>query len=118
MTETDKCPRCSLTETTKHLLWECVHAKKIWECFNQLTQDGNVTSYEDVFKINNEYSTVLIKIKTIQELIPIERPKNWTMEKMSETIRQLICTEKYNATITKTLSKHNKKWSKYINLET
>jgi hypothetical protein len=117
MTETDNCPRCGLTETTKHLLWECVHAKKIWEYFNQLTQDGNVSSYEDVFRVNNEYGTVLIKIKTIQELIQIERPKNWTMEKFSEIIRQLICTEKYNATITKTLSKHYKKWSKYINLE-
>ena len=54
MTETDECPRCGLTETTKHLLWECEHVKHIWSLFNALmNQVGNnkefVNKYDDVF---------------------------------------------------------------------
>ena len=30
MMESDECPRCNMTETTKHLLWECKHVKRIW----------------------------------------------------------------------------------------
>jgi hypothetical protein len=29
MTVTDECPRCGITETSKHLLWECAHVKNI-----------------------------------------------------------------------------------------
>jgi hypothetical protein len=28
MTETDECPCCHMTESSKHLLWECIHVKK------------------------------------------------------------------------------------------
>jgi hypothetical protein len=30
MTVTDECPRCSMTENSKHFLWECVHVRNIW----------------------------------------------------------------------------------------
>jgi hypothetical protein len=118
MTETDKCPRCNEPETTKHLLWECVHSRNIWNIYNQLILDENVNSYDDVYAVNNDYSTVLIKIKIIQELIQIERPKNWTPVRVTDIICQLMSTEKHNALITKTITKFNKKWSKYLNLET
>ena len=117
MTETDKCPRCNQTETTKHLLWECIHVKNIWNCYNQIIQDESVNSYDDVFKVNDNNSTILIKIKIIQELIQIERPKNWNSQSISEIIYQLMNTEKYNAIIAKNIVKYNKKWIKYQNLE-
>jgi hypothetical protein len=117
MTETDKCPRCNQIETTKHLLWECIHVKNIWNCCNQIIQDESVNSYDDVFKVNDNNSTILIKIKIIQELIQIERPKNWNTQSITEIIYQLMNTEKYNAIIAKNIVKHNNKWIKYQNLE-
>jgi hypothetical protein len=118
MTETDKCPRCYQPETTKHLLWECKHSRNIWDIYNELILDEHVNSYEDVYTVNNDYSTVLIKVKIIQELIQIDRPKNWNIAKVKEIICQLMSTEKYNALRAKTITKYNKKWSKYLNLET
>jgi hypothetical protein len=95
-----------------------VHSRNIWNIYNQLILDENVNSYDDVYAVNNDYSTVLIKIKIIQELIQIERPKNWTPVRVTDIICQLMSTEKHNALITKTITKFNKKWSKYLNLDT
>jgi hypothetical protein len=36
MTVTDECPRCGITETSKHLLYECAHVRNIWSLFNNL----------------------------------------------------------------------------------
>jgi hypothetical protein len=42
MTVTDECPRCGITETSKHLLYECAHVRNIWSLFNNLmSQIGN-----------------------------------------------------------------------------
>jgi hypothetical protein len=29
MTITDECPRCNMTETSKHPIWECIHVKNL-----------------------------------------------------------------------------------------
>jgi hypothetical protein len=43
MTATDKCSRCSMTETSRHLLYDYVHVKNIWCLFNSLVnQTGGV----------------------------------------------------------------------------
>jgi hypothetical protein len=36
MTVMDVCPRCCITETSRHLLYECVHIGNIWSLFNNL----------------------------------------------------------------------------------
>ncbi len=71
-----------------------------------------------MYTVNNDYSTVLIKVKIIQELIQIDRPTNWNTTKVKEVICQLMSTEKHNTLRAKMITKHNKKWSKYLNLET
>jgi hypothetical protein len=35
MVDSDSCPRCGLTETINHLLWECTHSKQIWNLYNK-----------------------------------------------------------------------------------
>jgi len=89
MTETDACPRCGMTEDTKHLLWDCSQAKNIWSIYNGFMRKINseqVTMYEDVFTPGSTNSSCLIKIKVIQEMIQIERPKNWSEENIKNIV--------------------------------
>ena len=39
MVTTDKCQRCDMKKTTKHLLWECVETKKIWKSYNEYVKN-------------------------------------------------------------------------------
>jgi hypothetical protein len=116
MTVTDECPGCGITETSKHLLYECVHVKNIWSLFNNLmTQIGNVqqcvNNYEDVFQTFDPPAISIVKAKIIQALIQIERPTNWNREKLLDTIKDLINIEHYNAIVSKTINKFNVKWN-------
>jgi hypothetical protein len=94
MIETDKCSRCEQVEDTKHLLWECFQSKNIWSLFNEvMRKTGNlekVTSFEEIFVPGLNSKTCLIKILIIQELIQIERPINWRIEKLLKLIQEAI----------------------------
>jgi hypothetical protein len=108
MMQTDKCPRCSQTETPKHLLWECEHVKSIWSLFKTLmtqTLNGNECIHNFV-----QFWTNMIKIKIIQELIQIERPIKWNREKLNSMVRELIGIEQYNANLSRSNIKFNLKW--------
>jgi hypothetical protein len=116
MTESDRCPRCNNVETINHLLWECAHARNIWDIFNHfMTKWGkneeNVQSYENIYKIGNTPGTALIKIRVIQELIQMERPRNWTSKSLELLIENLIQTDEYNAKQTHLEVKFMSKWS-------
>jgi hypothetical protein len=70
MMETDECPQCNMTETTKHLLWECIHVEKIWRLFNDLmnhTENGQecVNNYENVFQTCELPAISIVKTKII-----------------------------------------------------
>jgi hypothetical protein len=102
MRENDECPRCNMTETTKHLLCE----KKIWKLFNDLmnhTENGQecINNYENVFRTCEEPAISIVKAKIIQALIQIERPINWNREKLLDTIKDLINVEEYNAVVSR-----------------
>jgi hypothetical protein len=121
MTETDECPRCNMTETTKHLLWECIHVKRIWRLFNDLmncSENGQecVNNYENVFQTCELPAVSIVKAKIIQALIQIERPMNWNREKLLDTIKDLINVERYNAVVSRTINKFNLKWNIFDNL--
>ena len=116
MSQVDTCPRCGITETSKHLLWECEHARKIWKLYNEVIEDEEVITYEDIFKFDHKDGTITIKIKIIQELIQIDRPKNWNKCKIINIIVNLMNIEKYNATKLGSLPNFNKKWKKYHKL--
>jgi hypothetical protein len=94
MTNDDKCPRCENIETSEHLLFECVHARKIWIFFNTVMKglkikDNQVTKYDEVFDVGFSKVATIIKIKTIQILIQIDRPMNWTILRYSNKINEI-----------------------------
>jgi hypothetical protein len=116
MTDTDKCPRCSCTETINHLLWECTHARQIWKLYNKFisklgNEQDSVKEYDNVYKVGSSPAIALVKIKVIQELIQIERPKNWNNEKMDSLVEELIRNERYIAKNKFLLGKFLLKWN-------
>ena len=121
MTISDACPRCGITEDLKHLIWDCEHSKNIWNLVDQILTEANITltdrvnRYEDIFKACEQPSANIIKMKIIQEMIQIERPKNWNREKVIETIKTIINTEKYNSIKYKNENKFYNKWKHFEN---
>jgi hypothetical protein len=121
MTVTDKCPRCNMTETSRHLLYDCVHVKNIWRLFNSmLNQIGNgrecVYNYEDVYQACEVSAINIVKIKVIQALSQIERPLNWNRDKLLDTIKELMNIEQYNAIASRTSNKFKIKWEAFENI--
>ena len=101
MVNSNKCKRCGGVETYKHLLWECKEAKNIWELFNKFVTNINqnnekVQDYDNVFKVGNNEKVSKVKMKIIQGMIQIERPKCWTYERINEIANEIRCMELYN----------------------
>jgi hypothetical protein len=117
MSQTDNCPRCGMTETSRHLLFECIHAKNIWDIHNQIIPNHKVTQYENLFQVNDSQCDIMIKMKIIQELIQIDRPKNWKKDKVITLIKNLMEIERFNASKQNKIMKFNKTWKKYEKLE-
>ncbi len=115
MTNNDKCPRCENTETINHLLWECTHVQNVWKLYNNFaiklgTEQDCVKQYDDVYKVGSSPAIALVKIRVIQELIQIERPKNWNEEKMVNLVEELIRNDRYIAKQKNSLVKFLLKW--------
>jgi hypothetical protein len=72
--------------------------------------EENVQSYENIYKIGNTPRTAIIKIRVIQELIQMERPKHWTTKSLEYLIENLIQTDEYNAKQTHSENKFLSKW--------
>ena len=102
MVNNNKCKRCGEVETYRHLLWDCREAKNIWQLFNEFVTNLNQTNekvqeYDNVFRIGNMESVSKIKLKIVQGMIQIERPKYWTIERINEIANENRCIELYNA---------------------
>ena len=89
MTNSNICERCQQVESTKHLLWGCVESRNIWELFNVwLTINSRPVSnlmneYQDIYKIDECAHVCKVKMKIIQEMIQIQRPSGWIIEKIN-----------------------------------
>ena len=55
--ETDKCKLCKLTETTKHLLYDCEHTRKLWKILELQTEE--ITG----LKMNIDFETIICGTK-------------------------------------------------------
>jgi hypothetical protein len=89
-------------ETYKHLLWECRESKRVWQLFNEFAtsvnlQEEKVIEYENIYKIGNIANMNKVKVKVIQGMIQMERPTNWTKEKIEKIAKDIRQTELYNA---------------------
>jgi hypothetical protein len=115
MVPEDTCPRCNNTETTKHLLFQCKQVENIWKLFNAIMvevkqEENKVENYDDVYKSCSNPAVSLFKIKTIQSLIQIQRPTNWTKNNLVELLKDIQSIEKYNAIKNKSFEKFERKW--------
>jgi len=119
MIEKDECPRCGLIEDTRHLLWNCSQAKNIWSMYNNFMKKSNsdkVTNYEEIFIPGSSYASCLIKIRVIQEMIQIERPRNWTEENIKIIVKNIIKIENHNSTNELQKLKFHKKWDLFLTI--
>ena len=101
MINNNTCERCQQIESTKHLLWECVESRNIWELFNTWISDNNPTSqlineYHDIFSTDDCSQVCKVKIKIIQEMIQIERPVGWNIERINLISKDIKRIELYN----------------------
>jgi hypothetical protein len=56
-------------------------------------------------------------MKIIQALIQIERPTNWNKQKILDIVNDLMNTEKYNASVSRTMDKFKTRWKYYENIQ-
>jgi len=122
MTTTPNCPRCEHIETSKHLLWECIESKRLWNTYNDLLKRLNLESekldhYEDLFKIELVPILMTIKLKLVQELIQIIRPTNWSINRTQNLIIQLRKMEMNNVGNNNNY-KIRKRWENFESLTT
>ena len=105
MINNNLCERCQAIETTKHLLWGCADSRYIWELFNIWTANNNPVSdimieYQDIYKIDDCAHVCKVKMKIIQEMIQIERPSGWNLERIYLISNNIKKIELYNKIIT------------------
>ena len=106
MTKDDLWPRCGMVETSKHLIWECLHVRNIWNLFNNfMTQISNshecVNKYGDIFQTCERPGTSIVKTKILQEL------------GYSTFVTKLKNIEYHNACLSWTFDKCNSRWKHF-----
>ena len=98
-----------------HLLWECRESRKIWGAFNEFRdsnapvthinqQEGKVYEYEDIFRIRNMGFESKVKMKIIQGMIQLERPRNWSIDNIKKIASEIKNIEVYNGKKEKVIS--------------
>ena len=102
MINNNLCERCQQIESTKHLLWECVESRNIWELFNTWIVSNNpvsnvINEYQDIYYIDNCAHVCKVKMKIIQEMIQIERPSGWNLEQIKRISNDITNIELYNS---------------------
>jgi hypothetical protein len=101
MINNSTCERCHEIETTKHLLWGCGESRNIWDLFNSWITNNNLIShtineYQDIYRIDECAHVCKVKIKIIQEMIQIQRPSGWNMERIILISKDIRNIELYN----------------------
>jgi hypothetical protein len=111
----DDCERCGVKESYRHLFWECHESRKVWRSFNKyMSRTSNshikVEKYEDVFDIYQSRVVSIIKVRIIQAMIQIERPKNWIWEIVRKIAMDLKSVETHNSVAHHKLDITKRKW--------
>ena len=115
MSRDDECERCGLKETYRHLFWECVESRRVWLAFNDyMTRINNsqfkVESYEEIFNISTNRILSMIKVRVIQAMIQIERPRGWKWDTVRKYALELKMLEIYNSKAKNKLDFVKMKW--------
>ena len=101
MINNNLCERCQQTESTIHLLWGCRESQKIWGLFNIWIANNNqvssqINEYKDIYSVEDCAHVCKVKIKIIQEMIQIERPSGWNIERINLISSNIKKIEMYN----------------------
>jgi hypothetical protein len=80
------------------------------------SNSDKVTNYEEIFIPGSSYASCLIKIRVIQEMIQIERPRNWTEENIKIIVKNIIKIENHNCTNELQKLKFHKKWDLFLTI--
>ena len=101
MINNNLCERCQQIETTRHLLWGCVESRNIWEMFNiwitnKYSTSKLINEYKDIYNMDDCAHVCKVKMKIIQEMIQIERPIGWNIERINLISEEIIKIEVYN----------------------
>jgi hypothetical protein len=117
MSRDSDCTRCGEVETYQHLFWQCTESRRIWESYNhyisnlgQGQEQNLVQSYEDVFRIGNNKILSIIKVRVIQPMIQIERPRGWNVERVRKLATELKAIEIYNSTQKQCIETTKERW--------
>jgi len=113
------CEGCGISESFRHLMWDCVNIKQSWGNLNKILVRKNlgndvITDYEDVFNFDKSAATNTIRLKIIQNFIQVERRTLNSEEQIELIITELIKKEKYVAIKNKKVAKIQTKWKQFL----
>jgi hypothetical protein len=113
------CEGCGISESFKHLMWDCVNVKQSWGNLNTILVRKNlgndvITDYEDVFNFDKSAATNTIRLKIIQNFIQVERRTLNSEEQIELIITELIKKEKYVAIKNKKVANFQTKWKHFL----
>jgi hypothetical protein len=91
----------------------------MWSIYNKAMRESFNSNFcinrkEDIYDFSNGFIENGIKIKLINELIQIERPTHWTINKIINIAIEMKKIKKYILLKNnKNLSSYNKKWKNH-----
>ena len=115
MSRDDMCSRCGIKETYRHLFWECIEARRVWESFNDYLRTigqplCEVKCYEEVFRVDAVSTVSVIKVRVIQAMIQVERPTGWNQDCVRKLAIEIKSIEIYNSVEKGKLEMTKTKW--------
>ena len=115
MSRDDMCSRCGIKETYRHLFWECIEARRVWESFNDYIRTigqplCEVKCYEEVFRVDAVSTVSVIKVRVIQAMIQVERPTGWNQDSVRKLAIEIKSIEIYNSVEKGKLEMTKTKW--------
>ncbi len=90
--------------------------KQIWTLYNEYINnlgksEGVMKEYKQIFTAGDEPGITIIKIRLIQEMIQIQRPKKRGTKRFEELVKDIVSIEKYNYKKKHQLQQFNVKWN-------
>ena len=78
-----------------------MESRNIWELFNIWISNNNsrakvINEYQDIYNIDDCAHVCKVKMKIIQEMIQIDRPRGWNIEQINNISKDINKIEMYN----------------------
>ena len=95
MKESDECPRCGITETREHLLYECEYVKGLWQKLSMITSIPH-TSINYILGIHDLHDKITLAIhgEMIRRLLALDRPTQDQWNLIKSVIKRIFICER------------------------